>query len=126
MNQDSKQELIVFFFNFKNHLYLYHLSTYKYPRHVAVASLLDKFDDLIDNFLEIYFGKYGRPDQFADVNLRLQKYSDAEAYMELSTYIDFLNNDIPRLINRTDTDLFNIRDEMVGILNNTKYLFLLN
>jgi len=48
MNQDSKQELIVFFFNFKNHLYLYHLSTYKYPRHVAVASLLDKFDDLID------------------------------------------------------------------------------
>jgi len=46
--------------------------------------------------------------------------------MELSTYIDFLNNDIPRLINRTDTDLFNIRDEMVGILNNTKYLFLLN
>jgi len=126
MNPESKQELIVFFFNFKNQLYLYHLSTYKYSRHVAVASLLDKFDDLIDNFLEIYFGKYGRPDQFMNVSLPLEKLSDAEAYMELSTYIEFLNNDIPRLINKNDSDLFNIRDEMVGILNNTKYLFLLN
>jgi hypothetical protein len=43
--------------------------------------------------------------------------------MELSTYIDFLNNRLPNLINPSDTDLFNIREEMVGILNNTKYLF---
>jgi hypothetical protein len=121
--EDKKHELIISFFNLKNHLYLYHLSTYSYSRHIAAASLLDSLDKLIDNFLEIYFGKYGRPDQFPASKLNLIKFEDATAYMELSTYIDFLNTRIPMLINPTDTDLSNIRDEMVGLLNNTKYLF---
>jgi len=123
MNQEPKEELIKFFFNLRNNLYLYHLTTYSYSRHVAIASLLDSFDKLIDKFLEIFFGKYGRPDQFQQAQLNLSKLSDSDAFMELSTYIDFLNNNIPILINEKDTDLFNIRDEMVGILNNTRYLF---
>ena len=32
---------------------------------------VDSFDTLIDKFLEIYFGKYGRPDQFTNVKLEL-------------------------------------------------------
>jgi hypothetical protein len=123
MNQEAKEELIKFFFNLKNNLYLYHLSTYSYSRHIAIANLLVSFDKLIDNFLETFFGKYGRPDQFQQAQLNLTKLSDSDAYMELSTYIDFLTNNIPTLINEKDADLFNIRDEMVGILNNTRYLF---
>jgi hypothetical protein len=123
MSQDPKQVLINFFFSLRNNLYLYHLSTYSYSRHVAVAKLLDTFDDLTDKFLEIYFGKYGRPDHFTPSQLTLSKLSDSDAYMELSAYIDFLNTTIPTFINAKDTDLFNIRDEMVGLLNNTKYLF---
>jgi hypothetical protein len=124
MNQeDKKHELILFFFSLRNTLYLYHLSTYSYPRHKAVADLLDTFDDLIDKFLEIYFGKYGRPDQFPDSKLDLFKLTDANAYMQLSSYIEFLRIRIPDLINPKDSDLFNIRDEMMGVLNNSKYLF---
>ena len=123
MNQEPKQELIKFFFSLRNNLYLYHLSTYSYSRHVAISKLLDSFDDLIDNFLEIYFGKYGRPDQFNNTTLDLVKLADGDAYMELSNYINFLNISIPNLVNPGDTDLLNIRDEMVGLLNNTKYLF---
>jgi hypothetical protein len=121
--EDKKHALIKSFFSMRNHLYLYHLSTYSYSRHIAAASLMNSLDKLIDNFLEIYFGKYGRPDQFPPSNLDLVKYEDATAYMELSGYIDWLNSGIPVLINPVDTDLFNIRDEMVGLLNNTKYLF---
>jgi hypothetical protein len=123
MNQDPKEVLVKFFFSLRNNLYLYHLSTYYYSRHVAVAKLLDTFDDLTDKFLEIYFGKYGRPDQFTPSQITLSKLTDSDAYMELSSYIDFLNTIIPTFINAKDTDLFNIRDEMVGLLNNTKYLF---
>ena len=123
MNPEQKQELIIFFFSLRNNLYLYYLSTYSYSRHVAVSTLLDSFDKLIDNFLEIYFGKYGRPDQFINSQLNLNKLADSEAYMELSTYIDFLNVRLPLLVKSTDSDLLNIRDEMVGVLNNTKYLF---
>jgi hypothetical protein len=124
MNRDEqKQQLIVFFFTLRNNLYLYHLSTYSYSRHVAITKLLETFDDLIDKFLEIYFGKYGRPDQFKPDKIDIIQLRDGDAYMELSNYIDYLNNRISELINPTDTDLFNIRDEMVGVLNNTKYLF---
>lgn len=125
MHEEAKSKLIVFFFGLRNNLYLYHLSTYKYSRHVAVGTLVDTFDDLIDKFLEIFFGKYGRPDTFPETMIRLCKLSDSEALFELNTYIDFLNNDVSTLVSTTDTDLLNIRDEMVGILNNNKYLFLL-
>lgn len=126
MHEEVKSKLIVFFFGLRNNLYLYHLSTYKYPRHVAVGSLVDTFDGLIDKFLEIFFGKYGRPDIFPETMIKLCKLSDSDALFELDTYIEFLNNDIPTLVEKKDTDLLNIRDEMVGVLNNNKYLFLLN
>jgi hypothetical protein len=122
---EAKSKLIVFFFGLRNNLYLYHLATYKYPRHVAVGSLVDTFDDLIDKFLETFFGKYGRPDIFPDTMIKLCKLSDSDALFELDTYIEFLNNEVPTLVETKDTGLLNIRDEMVGILNNNKYLFLL-
>jgi hypothetical protein len=123
MHEESKNTILLFFFGLRNNMYLYHLTTYSYPRHIAVGNLVDKFDGLIDSFLETTFGKYGRPDTFPNSKLELYKLSDGDAYMELSDYIDFLNNTIPLLINEKDTDLFNIRDEMVGILNNNRYLF---
>jgi hypothetical protein len=126
MHEEAKNKLIVFFFGLRNNLYLYHLTTYKYPRHVATGTLVDAFDGLIDKFLEIFFGKYGRPNTFSETMIKLSKLSDSDALFELDTYIEFLNNDIPVLVSKNDTDLLNIRDEMVGILNNNKYLFLLN
>lgn len=119
----KKRELIIFFFTLRNNLYLYHLSTYSYPRHKAVGDLLDSFDSLIDKFLEIYFGKYGRPNNFTNTKIQLTKLTDESGYMELSVYINILNDTIPELVHPKDTDLLNIRDEMVGLLNNTKYLF---
>jgi hypothetical protein len=126
MHEEAKNKLIEFFFRLRNNLYLYHLSTYKYSRHVAVGTLVDTFDGLTDKFLEIFFGKYGRPDRFPETMIKLCKLSDTEALFELGIYIEFLNNDIPMLVHPVDTDLLNIRDEMVGVLNNNKYLFLLN
>ena len=44
---------------------------------------------------------------------------------EISKIIEFLQNDLPEELEKTDTDLLNIRDEMLGLLNKTKYLLLL-
>jgi hypothetical protein len=125
MHEETKTKLIMFFFGLRNNLYLYHLSTYSHPRHLAAGTLVTAFDLLIDRFLEAYFGKYGRPDSFPETMLKLTKLSDGDAYLELDDYLNFLNNEVPNLINPTDTDLLNIRDEMVGLINNNKYLFLL-
>ena len=122
--EDSKIKLVSFFFNLRNNLYLYHLITEKYPRHVSVASLVDSMDDLIDKFLEILFGKYQRPENIS-INILVNKMTDADAVFFLDECITFLNKILPSLIKSTDSDLLNIRDEMTGLLNRSKYLFVL-
>ena len=57
------------------------------------------------------------------IDWKLEKLSDADAFMKLTDYINFLNTEIPKLVQPSDTDLLNIREEMVGILNNNIYLF---
>ena len=51
MLDQHKPELILFFFGLRQNLYLYHLSTYGYARHVASGDLVDKFDDFLFKFL---------------------------------------------------------------------------
>ena len=43
----------------------------------------------------------------------------------IDVFIEFLQNDLPEELEEKDTDLLNIRDEMLGLLNKTKYLLLL-
>ena len=122
--ENTKKELTTFFFSLRNTLYYYHLSTHIYSRHVASGTLVHKFDELIDNFLEILYGKYDRPDTINEIDIKIKKQTNSEAYMLLQEYIEYLNN-IDNMLNPNDTDLLNIRDEMNGLLNNNKYLFLL-
>jgi len=41
-------------------------------------------------------------------------------------YIDYLINELPKSLGETDTDLFNIRDEMLAQLHKLKYLLTLS
>jgi hypothetical protein len=52
--------------------------------------------------------------------------SDADALFFVDECITYLNNKLPTLIQSTDSDLLNIRDEMIALLNRSKYLFVLN
>ena len=70
--ENSKKEITSFFFNLRNKLYLYHLTTEIYARHVAVSSLVDTMDDFIDNFLEVLYGKYQRRDNsFGEITIKV-------------------------------------------------------
>jgi hypothetical protein len=122
--ENSKIELVSFFFTLRNKLYYYHLTTEKYPRHVSAASLVDSMDKLIDNFLEVLYGKYNRPHN-SEFTIKVNKMCDADALFYLDECIQFLTGKLPSLIKATDSDLLNIRDEMTGLLNRSKYLFVL-
>ena len=43
----------------------------------------------------------------------------------IEVFIDYLKEELPGDLEDSDTDLLNIRDEMMGVLNQTKYLLLL-
>jgi hypothetical protein len=120
-------EIINFFFDLQTNIKLYHWMTTSYPRHKASDDLSEKILDTSDRFMEVYIGKYGRPTMNKKhSNIYLQKLDDKNVVKYLDYAINFLLNDLMLCINKSDVDLLNIRDEMVGTLNQTKYLFTLS
>lgn len=106
---------------------IYHWQTMHFPRHEAAGKLIESLDDLIDSFVETYMGKYGRPKLTGrSATIHLRNFQDKQAPALLKEAIDWLSNELPKKLKKEDTDLLNIRDEIVGTLNKTLYLFTLN
>ena len=120
-------QIISFFFDLQTNIKLYHWMTTSYPRHKASDDLFDKVLEHADKFMEVYIGKYGRP---AAASLPKQLHIQSLNDKTIITYLDnknkYLINDLPKQLSSDDTDLLNIRDELLAAINQTKYLFTLN
>lgn len=120
-------EIVHLMMTLRNQVKLYHWQTMAYPRHVATDELVTKLDTNIDQFVEVYVGKYGRPKLSGKTStIRLRNHSDKEATALLKEAVEWLTNDLSRKLKKTDTDLLNIRDTIVADLNQTLYLFTFN
>ena len=108
----------------QNQLKVFHWQTQKkvgsYAQHVAFGTAYDELGEKIDDFIEIYQGKNGvlmGKDGFV---VKLKNLSDnPESFID--SYVSYLSNNVPQALEESDTDLLNIRDEMLAILNQTKY-----
>lgn len=117
-------EIVHLMMTLRNQVKLYHWQTMAYPRHIATDELVTKLDANIDQFVEVYVGKYGRPKLSGQTStIRLRNHSDKEATNLLKEAVDWLTTDLTRKLKKTDTDLLNIRDTIVADLNQTLYLF---
>jgi hypothetical protein len=116
-----------FFFALQNNIQMYHWQTDSYARHKATCKLLAAINPLIDNFMETYQGKYGRVPK-GNTIVKVMTLTESTAVDFVKKSIQFLNNILEEdeHIKASDTDLLNIRDEMVSVLNTTLYLFTLN
>jgi hypothetical protein len=120
-------EIVHLMMTLRDQVKLYHWQTLNYPRHIATNDLVTKLDANIDQFVEVYVGKYGRPKLSGKTSsIHLRNHSDKEAVALLKEAIDWLSTVLPRKLKKTDTDLFNIRDTIVADLNQTLYMFTLN
>jgi hypothetical protein len=120
-------EIVNLMMTLRDQVKLYHWQTMNYPRHIATNDLITKLDTNIDQFVEVYIGKYGRPKLGGKTaSIQLRNHSDSEATTMIKEAIDWMTNDLPRRLKKTDTDLFNIRDTIIADLNQTLYLFTLN
>lgn len=118
---------IHFFLNLRNEIKLYHWQTKVYARHIATDQILEKLDKNIDSFVEIYIGKYGRPRMTGKNSvLTLRNLSEAGAKRLISSAIKHLQGSLTKSLKEYDTDLLNLRDEMIGDLNQLLYLFSLH
>lgn len=111
----------------RNQVKLYHWQTFSFGRHKATDDLVSSLDTNIDKFTEAYMGRYGRP-KFTAALGKLQVYdaSDAKAPKLVGDAIAWLSKRLPKLLKKEDTDLLNIRDEILGDLQQARFLFTLH
>lgn len=111
---------------FQNQVKIFHWQTYGYAEHQTFGSLYDSLSGHIDEFVETFMGKYGRIVAQNTFDLSLQNYKAVSPIQVMDAFISFLSSDLPSQLNaQADTDLLNIRDEILGSVNKTKYLLTL-
>jgi len=109
----------------QNQMRVFHFQTQhkvgSFAQHTAFGTAYHELDELIDDFIEIYQGKNGViMASGGTFNLALHNLSDnAEDFVD--EYVSYLVEYVPQSLEEADTDLLNIRDEMLAILNQTKY-----
>lgn len=109
-----------------NQLKIHHWQTKSYAEHQALGGAYDEFSGLIDEFIEVFMGKYGRIESKDGFKIELSNYKDIGTVDFADKYIDYLVNELPKSLEESDTDLLNIRDEMLAQLNKLKYLLTLS
>jgi hypothetical protein len=108
----------------QNQVKYFHWQTKSYSQHKALGRVFDSITELIDTFVETLMGKYGRPStkgqkfemfDFDDVNIEEWTGGVCDLLISFSDVLD----------DSQDTDLLNVRDEMLGEFNKLKYLLTL-
>lgn len=119
---------IHFFFQLRDQIKLYHWHTRVYARHTATDKVLSDLDKLIDSYVEIYIGKYGRKRLVGtDAKISVSNLTEAGAVRFVNSAIRHCQSGLVKGLSKIhDTDLLNLRDELVGALNQLLYLFTLH
>jgi len=112
------------FLSIQNQIRIYHWQTESYAQHKAFDKTYKQIGDLIDTFVEIYMGKYGRSKAKFTYNIELHNI-DEDYIAMIDSYVDFLVGLNGELDQVNDSDLLNVRDEMLGVFNRLKYLLTL-
>ncbi len=119
------EDLVKLFFHMNLNIKLYHWQTTSYARHKATCDLHGVLTDLSDQFIEVFMGKYERPEFKDSFTVMVKELSDKNAKDLLEEYSNVLKKEVSKYIKTSDTDLMNIRDEMLAAINKTIYLFTL-
>jgi hypothetical protein len=105
-----------------NQLRFFHWQTTSYARHQAYGATYDTLGDMIDGFVEVFMGKYGR---VPALPIKIHNRNEKDPMEFIDETIAILNGLSDKLNDKKDTDLLNIRDEMVAEFNKLKYLLTL-
>jgi hypothetical protein len=102
-----------------------HWQTFGDAKHRAYGGIYDSLGENIDKFVESMMGKYGRPEFDSEFSLMFQDISALSVQNFMDGITEFLVGMTDQLDSRYDTDLLNIKDEMLGDINQLKYLLTL-
>jgi len=118
-NKYSPANLVLMFLRMLNTVKLYHWKTSSFAQHKATDELYTNLNASIDSFVEIMLGKDGTRVNLTSVkSIPLHDYTNLSDFkQEVDMYKEYLKN-----LNKEGTDLLNVRDEILGHLNQFTYL----
>ena len=103
-------------FHSRDTMHIAHLQTTSFAEHKALNGYYDSILDLTDKFTEVYFGRNKR----CEIVIPESKNMDATSHLkELQAIIDTERNNYP-------SEIQNIMDEMLALIDKTLYLLTLN
>lgn len=104
---------------------IFHWQTTSYAQHSAFGSFYDSLVDLIDQLVEVYQGRYNKRLSYSK-SLQLKNMKEVNMMETLSKSVSMLEEDFKGACQESDTELFNIRDEIISEINKLKYLLTLD
>lgn len=119
------------FFTFTLYIKMLHWQTASYAQHKTTDALLIALDPLFDQFMETLQGELGgKLNISSDLNIVINNMNNLqpkEIISFLSNFELFLSKQLENIINSSagivnKTSLLNIRDEILGEVQKTKYL----
>jgi len=118
-----KSKIVVVFMEMLNMVKLYHWKTRSFAQHKATDELYAKLNENIDTFMEILLGKDESRIYLQNQRIHLFDYSYEEHFKKhiqgYRKYLISLNDVLDR---KRDSDLLNVRDEILGNINQFIYL----
>jgi DNA-binding ferritin-like protein len=121
-----EKQITIIFLEMLMMVKLFHWKTYSYATHKATDELYSSLNEHIDEFIEVLLGKTGtRIDLLGNKTISLIDLNSPE---QLKSKIEGFKSYLTSLTNSKvisslrDSDLLNIRDEILGDLNQFLYL----
>jgi hypothetical protein len=110
---------------FQSQLKVFHWNTTSFSQHNAFGKAYDDLGEHIDEFVETFIGKFGRTesDQVFTITLK-PLFTGAATDSILSEFESYLKSMTPEL--GDNTDLLNLRDTILGVVNKLRYMLTLN
>jgi DNA-binding ferritin-like protein len=126
----SEEKIVLKFLQILLAIKIYHWKTMSYSTHKATDELYSKLNDNIDHFVEVMLGKNKNNKR---INLSKVKTlplmdftSNEQLKREMDNFIIYLNKLNLLIKEELNTDLFNIRDEILADINQFLYLLTLS
>jgi DNA-binding ferritin-like protein len=119
-----KEELVNLLLKLLINVKVYHWKTKSYALHKATDNLYDSLNEKIDHFVEILLGKEESRLNMKGKSIEIVDPKNIEGFKKIIyNYRILLEKKINKyLVLESNTDLLNIRDEILGDLNQFLYL----
>ena len=123
MDNKKKSHIVRIFLEMLNTVKLYHWKTRSYAQHKATDELYEKLNGHIDTFIEVLLGKDESRIKMVEKRCELLDFSESNDFKErIYEYREFLTDMNRYFDSKRDSDLLNIRDEILGDINQFLYL----